>query len=137
MTGMGGYLHFEDENFADAVTRIIIEEEIESIHLVQNTACRFIDQALSDNENLEYPVQYILKKLYIENELQLKSMDSKLEMAIHLASLMITEVSVNIQKSNLLKEIIKNKNIELKGTLIQPDSNKLSSFNLNKSSILA
>lgn len=137
MTGMGGYLNFEDEKFADAITKIIIKEEIESIHLVQNTDCRFIDEVLTENNSLEYPVQYTLKKLLLENEQQIKSMDSKYQMTIHLASLMIEEVSANIQKSDLLKETIKNKKIEIKGTLIQPNANILSSFNLNQPGILA
>lgn len=137
MTGMGGYLNFQDEKFADALTRIIIKEKIEAIHLVQNTDCRFIHEVLSENKNLEYPVQNTLKKLLSENEPQIKSMDSKHQMTIHLASLMIKEVSANIHKSDLLKETIKNKKIEINGTLIQPKANKLSSFNLNQPSILA
>lgn len=137
MTGMGGYLNFEDDGFADAITRLIIKEEIESIHLVQNTDCRFINDVLSENKNLEYPIQYTLKKLLLENEQLIKSMDSKYQKTIHLASLMIEEVSANIQKSDLLKETIKNMKIEIKGTLIQPNANKLTSFNLTQSSILA
>jgi len=137
MTGMGGYLDFEDQRFIDALTKIIIKEDIESIHLVQNTDCRFIDEVLSDNKNLEYPIQFVLNRLFIENEYQLKRMDSKYQMIIHLALLMFKEVSSNIQKSNLLNEIIENRKIEIKGMLIEPNANKISSFNLNQPNIIA
>lgn len=137
MTGMGGYINFEEERFTDAITKIIIKEDIESIHLVQNADCRFIDEVLSDNKNLEYPIQYVLNKLFVENEYQLKRMDSKYQMSIHLASMMIKKVSANIQKSNLLNKIIESKKIEMMGMLIEPSANKISSFSLNQPSILA
>ncbi|SNS62661.1 hypothetical protein SAMN06295967_11459 [Belliella buryatensis] len=133
MTGMGGFLSFDDLNFCVELNRILINNQIDQFFLVQNTSCRFLKEALEEDFEGEYPVQKIYQNLYIDNFYELKTLKSDFDRKVLLAQAMIKTVAENLFENPILSQSISNYGITVKGSIIDPGESKISTFKLNES----
>jgi hypothetical protein len=137
VTGIGGYITFEESNFCQEFNKKLIDQQIESIYLVQNTECRFLKNSIKEQFQDSLGVRSIHHKIYTENISQFKKLKTDFQITVHLAYLMIKKIADDIYQNPILSPTIKMYHIEIKGTLIHPEESRLSSFNLNQNTNFA
>jgi carbonic anhydrase len=128
----GAVVLFEDLDYLIAIKRFLEENKIDSIYVVADVSCPFINKITDRNNDISNYWEYAIEEIYNENYLEHFENLSIQEQKFKLAAMNVNNLANEIMESEIFKDLINTNKIHLRGLITSRIQNHLEEINIHQ-----
>lgn len=122
---------FREHEYLMAIKGFIEDYDINSIYIVNDTSCQFINKVIKRDANISYNWEQVMEEIYIANKLEHFSDFTSAEHQHSLASLNINNIAKELLTSEVFKDLVALKKIVIRGLVTSKEKNQLQEIKIH------
>jgi hypothetical protein len=129
LSAPAGILHLKDYNYTLALREFLCNEKVQSIYLVNDVSCRFINNMIKHGRIFGLHSERVIEEIYIDHYFSHLKGSSLFKQQMKLAELNLQKQATELAASLVLGNYISDNGVAIKGLVTSKENNLIETIN--------